>query len=204
MLGDEVERRLHDLTLDFGVVTRAAVSRPLQLKELGDWRLKLWVPKTLCQTARQAERAFTDKRLPVVWPAASCPRSEFSALDDYEPALTCTNFLEARVALEEKGLAAFLPDFLTSRTGLMSAATALPYLSRTQPSSTTAWLGTRDCYASTPTPGIGEMRSWSHSLGSSQRALLVPGQRPDSNQPSVVLRWIIPAVQAGKQARKSL
>jgi hypothetical protein len=94
------------------VVTRAAVSRPLQLKELGAWRLKLWVPKTLCKTARQAERAFADKRLPVVWPGGELPQSEFSALEDYEPALTCINFLEARVALEEKGLAAFLPDFI--------------------------------------------------------------------------------------------
>src|SRR5512147_1079137 len=44
---DHIERRLHDLTLDFGVVRRAAVSRPLQLKELGAWRLGLWVPKTV-------------------------------------------------------------------------------------------------------------------------------------------------------------
>ena len=79
VLGDEVERRLHDLTLDFGVVTRAAVSRPLQLKELGTWRLKFWVPKTLCKTASQAERAFADKRLPIVWPAGELPQSEFSA-----------------------------------------------------------------------------------------------------------------------------
>jgi len=112
VLGDEVERRLHDLTLDFGVVTRAAVSRPLQLKELGVWRLRLWVPKTLCKTARQAERAFAAKRLPIVWPGGELPQSEFNALEDYEPALTCTNFLEARVALEKEGLAAFLPDFI--------------------------------------------------------------------------------------------
>ena len=113
VLGDEVERRLHDLTLDFGVVTRAALSRPLQLKELGVWRMKFWVPRTLCKTARQAERALADKQLPVVWPAGELPQSEFGALHDYEPALTCTNFLEARIALEEKGLAAFLPDFLS-------------------------------------------------------------------------------------------
>ena len=112
VVGDEVERRLHDLTLDFGVVSRAAVSRPLQLKELGEWRLKLWVPKTLFKTARQAERAFKDKRLPVVWPGGEMPQSELGALEDYEPALSCTSFLEARVALEEKGLAAFLPGFI--------------------------------------------------------------------------------------------
>jgi DNA-binding transcriptional LysR family regulator len=112
VLGDAVERRLHDLTLDFGVVTRAEVSRPLQLKDLGAWRLRFWVPKALCKTVKQAERAFADKRLPLVWPAGEVPQSEFSVLKDYEPALTCSNFLEAKVALEEKSLAAFLPEFV--------------------------------------------------------------------------------------------
>jgi len=112
VLGDEVERRLHDLTLDFGVVTRAEVSRPLQLKELGAWRLKFWVPKALCKTVRQAERAFGDRRLPLVWPTGELPQSEFNVLQDYEPALTCGNFLEARLALGEKSLAAFLPEFV--------------------------------------------------------------------------------------------
>ncbi len=116
VVGDEVERRLHDLTLDFGVVTRPAVSRPLQLKELGVWRLKFWVPKTLCKTARQAERAFADKRLPIVWPAGELSQSELDILADYEPALTCASFLEARVALEHKSLAAFLPDFVALGT----------------------------------------------------------------------------------------
>ena len=108
----DIERRLHDLTLDFGVVSRAALSRPLQVAELGVWRLRFWVPRTLCETARQAERAFAEKRLPVVWPAGELPQSECNFLEDYEPSLSCTNFLEARVALEEKSLAAFLPDFL--------------------------------------------------------------------------------------------
>jgi hypothetical protein len=68
----------------------------------------------LCPLAQAIdhERAFASKRLPVVWPGGELPQSEFSALEDYEPALICTNFLEARVALEEKGLAAFLPDFI--------------------------------------------------------------------------------------------
>src|SRR5262245_53238837 len=30
---DEIQRRLHDLTLDFGVVTRATLSRPLQTRD---------------------------------------------------------------------------------------------------------------------------------------------------------------------------
>jgi hypothetical protein len=31
---------------------------------------------------------------------------------DYEPRLSCNDYLEARAALENEGLAAFLPDFL--------------------------------------------------------------------------------------------
>jgi DNA-binding transcriptional LysR family regulator len=112
VLGDEVERRLHDLTLDFGVVTRAAVSRPLQLKELGAWQLRFWVPKSLCRTAKQAEQAFKEKRVPLVWPEAELPRAEFNGLEDYEPSLACANFLEAKLALEGGSLAAFLPGFL--------------------------------------------------------------------------------------------
>src|SRR5262249_1946446 len=44
---DEIERRLHDLTLDFGVVGNAVLSRPLQTKLVGYWKLELWVPKRL-------------------------------------------------------------------------------------------------------------------------------------------------------------
>ena len=116
VLGDEVERRLHDLTLDFGVVSRAALTRPLQLRELGSWRLRFWVPKALCKRASQAVRAFEARRLPIVWPAGELPQSEFTVLEDYEPALTCTNFLEARIALGEKAVAAFLPDFVSLGT----------------------------------------------------------------------------------------
>ncbi len=112
VVGDEVERRLHDLTLDFGLVGRPGLSRPLQSGELGVWRLRLWVPRTLCKTARQAERAFAAGRLPIVWAAGELPQSELNLLEDHEPALACTSFLEARVALLEKSLATFLPEFL--------------------------------------------------------------------------------------------
>ena len=54
---DEIERRLHDLTLDFGVTTQAAISRPLQLKEVGKWRLNLWVPVKLHKTEKTAALA---------------------------------------------------------------------------------------------------------------------------------------------------
>jgi hypothetical protein len=67
----------------------------------------------MCKTARQAERALADKRLPFVWPAGELPQSEFNLLEDCEPVLTCMSFLEAQIALAEKSLAAFLPDFLS-------------------------------------------------------------------------------------------
>src|SRR5437867_503550 len=63
---DEIEKRLHDLTLDFGITTAAALSRPLQLREIGAWSLQLWVPKALHKTERQAWQAFQDKRLPLI------------------------------------------------------------------------------------------------------------------------------------------
>ena len=61
---EEIERGLHDLTLDFGIVARAEISRPLQTTLLGDWRLELWVPKTLHNDEAKAARAFKEKRLP--------------------------------------------------------------------------------------------------------------------------------------------
>jgi len=38
---EEIERRLHDLTLDFGILTTSNISRPLQTKRLGTAQLKL-------------------------------------------------------------------------------------------------------------------------------------------------------------------
>lgn len=114
VLEQEIERRLHELTLDFAIVTRAALSRPLQTQPLGDWRLRFWVPRALCKTEAQAVRAFAAKRLPIAWPAAELPLADVPALEDCEPALVCDTFLEARTALEAEGLAAFLPDFLAA------------------------------------------------------------------------------------------
>jgi DNA-binding transcriptional LysR family regulator len=37
----EIERRLHDLTLDFGVTTQLVISRPLQLMELGQMAFEI-------------------------------------------------------------------------------------------------------------------------------------------------------------------
>jgi DNA-binding transcriptional LysR family regulator len=108
----DAERRLHDLTLDFAIVTRSVLSRPLQTKELGRFRLRLWVPRSLCRNAQQAARAFTAGQLPLVWPAVELPLERFDALRDHEPAVTCGSFLEARAVIAEQTLSAVLPDFL--------------------------------------------------------------------------------------------
>ncbi len=107
---DEAERRLHDLTLDFGVVTKTGISRPLQLKALGTWQLFLWTPQVLCNDERSALAEFKARRLPLVISAAEMPRIE--ALADYRPNLMCNSFLEARAVLRTESLAGFLPGFL--------------------------------------------------------------------------------------------
>jgi DNA-binding transcriptional LysR family regulator len=110
--GPEVERRLHELTLDFGVITQTTLSRPLQLKELRRCRLRLWVPKSLCRNGPEAARVFKIGELPLAWPVQELPLPDVEAMAAYEPVLTCATFLEARTALTTGGVAAVLPDFL--------------------------------------------------------------------------------------------
>jgi DNA-binding transcriptional LysR family regulator len=112
-VGDgEIEQRLHELTLDFGIVTARALSRPLQLRPLWEWRLRLAVPATLCRTARQAQEAFAARRLPLALAAREPALTELTALKGYEPRLTCGSFLEAHQAMAGGRLAALLPDYL--------------------------------------------------------------------------------------------
>jgi hypothetical protein len=95
------------------VVTRQAVSRPLQLRELGVWKPVVWVPRSLCRSEKEAARELGALRLPIAWPEQEFPRARLNRFADLEPALTCGSFLDARAALEQQGLAAILPDFLT-------------------------------------------------------------------------------------------
>jgi DNA-binding transcriptional LysR family regulator len=109
---EEIERRLHDLTLDFGVVGNAALSRPLQTRPLAEWRLELWVPRGLRLSETKAAQAFHQQRLPLV-----LARKELGGLGvpptaEYEACLVCDSFQDARVAMEGQEVAGLLPDFL--------------------------------------------------------------------------------------------
>lgn len=108
---DEVERRLHDLTLDFGIVTRPNLSRPLQLKAVGGWRLFLWTPRKRGADESRTLADLKARRLPLVLPVSEMPT--FEALADYPARLTCQSFIETRALLSKGTMAAFLPDFLT-------------------------------------------------------------------------------------------
>lgn len=110
---DEIERRLHDLTLDFGVIHRAMVSRPLQTKELGKWKMKLWVPKALHRTEASATQAFKDRRLPLVLAQRELDGFDLESLKQPEPSIACDSFIEAMVALGTSRFATVLPDFFT-------------------------------------------------------------------------------------------
>ncbi len=108
----DAERRLHELTLDFCIVTQSELSRPLQLRALRRWRLQLWVPKALFASERQASRAFAERRLLLAWPGTEIPQQAFRFPANHEPAMVCNNFLEARAAVGGQALATFLPEFL--------------------------------------------------------------------------------------------
>jgi DNA-binding transcriptional LysR family regulator len=109
---DEIERRLHELTLDFGVIGRATISRPLQVKELGRWKLKLWVPQARYQSERKTVQALEKGELPLVLAARELDVSNLPILKDYEPRLVCDSFLEALKVMEAGELATVLPGFI--------------------------------------------------------------------------------------------
>ena len=109
---DEIERRLHDLRLDFGVTTQPTISRPLQLKQLSKWHLGLWVPKEMHKTDKIAGTALKEERLPLVLATKELEMCGMTNLVDWEPRLACESFVEARMAMKGSRLAAILPDFL--------------------------------------------------------------------------------------------
>jgi DNA-binding transcriptional LysR family regulator len=112
-VGDEdLERRLHDLTLDFGITMRAALSRPLQLKEVGRWRLRLWVPSRLQEIGKSALRAFKERQLPLALAEKELLGCEVEEFSKQNRRLVCESFLQALSALDGRQLAAILPDFL--------------------------------------------------------------------------------------------
>ena len=108
---EEIERRLHDLTLDFGVVKRAKLSRPLQTRLLGEWELELWMPKGSRLSESKAALAFEQRRLPLVR-ARELDGLGVLPAAGYEACLVCDNFLEALAAMEGGEVASLLPNFL--------------------------------------------------------------------------------------------
>lgn len=109
---DEIERRLHDLTLDFGIVGRPALSRPLQTRILGQWKLQLWVPAALRLNEPKAAKAWEERQLPLALATKEFEGMSTRSLAEYLGCLITDSFLEARAALETEAFAALLPDFL--------------------------------------------------------------------------------------------
>jgi len=123
---DEIERRLHELTLDFGIVTRDTLSRPLQSTHFAETKLVLWVPKAICESEHDAYRAFTERTLPLTLPGAELHAARYAGLNGCAPHLCCTSFLEARVALKGNAWASLLPDFLKPEPETQLLRVALP------------------------------------------------------------------------------
>ena len=109
---NEIERRLHDLTLDFAVVSRVPLSRPLQTKEVGISKLMCLVPHRPHRTRQAAGKAFKAKSLPLALSKCELDPVMFAAFADIEPHLACDSFLSALVALESQHWAAILPEMI--------------------------------------------------------------------------------------------
>lgn len=136
---EEIERRLHDLTLDFGIVTRSALSRPLQTRLLGPWSLALWLPSRPRPNPARVTQALHHRTLPLVLPRKELAALAIPWIQDYPAALTCDSFLEALTALGEAPAPTILPDFLVpDRAGAM-VRVAVPALEALQFSWHLAW-----------------------------------------------------------------
>jgi len=109
---DEIERRLHHLTLDFGVTTQPALSRPLQVKPLFKWRLQLCVPTSLYPNVKSAAKALAEKRLPLILAEKELQMCDSTLLKEHQPRLICDTFIQALKVMQANALASLLPDFL--------------------------------------------------------------------------------------------
>jgi DNA-binding transcriptional LysR family regulator len=109
---DEIERRLHDLTLDFGIVGNSALSRPLQTRKLGEWRLGLWASGQAGGTKAKAGGKPQGAKWPLILAWNELAGLGLPPSLQFEARLLCDNFLDAKTALETHPGAAFLPDFL--------------------------------------------------------------------------------------------
>jgi DNA-binding transcriptional LysR family regulator len=109
----EIERRLHDLTLDFGIVAHPELSRPLQTRMLGGWKLELWIPAALRLSKAKAARDFEQGHLPLVM--AREVEDLGLLLTKGTETLVCDSLLDCRVALNGEEVAALVPSFLAPR-----------------------------------------------------------------------------------------
>lgn len=125
---DETERRLHDLTLDFGIVGRPSLSRPLQLKALGSWPLQLWVPENKEGRRRKAEDLSKQGKVPLAVAAREFRFPEGSLGWCSKNLLECETFLQVASLLNGGTHAALLPEFLTPESGARVSAILFPEL----------------------------------------------------------------------------
>ncbi len=125
---DEIERRLHDLTLDFGVTARAEISRPLQMAELGKWRLKLWLPRAAYKDGKAVVAAWKAGTIPLVLAHKELAASGLELPGGREARVSCDSFLDALSAMESGGQAAILPDFLLPGANSKAWSVRIPAL----------------------------------------------------------------------------
>jgi DNA-binding transcriptional LysR family regulator len=121
MRSNEMVRELHDGRLDFGLVRRDAVARPLAHSQLGTHDYALYVPRTLLPGRRKRDFTWALAHVPIATLADDGQfdfrlrslAGELPAPPAY--ALECESFPHAAAALASGHYAAILPRLAASR-----------------------------------------------------------------------------------------
>lgn len=112
----DIERRLHELTIDFGIVSASSLSRPLQLFRIGEWPLTLCAAKTQYPNRAGILKLFHNRKLPFLLAALETPQN--CRLAGFETRLACDSFVEIKSALRRIAAAAFLPQYFVKEAAL--------------------------------------------------------------------------------------
>ncbi|MEO8353335.1 MAG: LysR family transcriptional regulator, partial [Chthoniobacteraceae bacterium] len=142
---EDITRGLHDGRLDFGLVRRDAVSRPLANTQLGTLDYALFVPRSLLPGGRKRDFAWTLGNIPV---ATLAHDGQFDrrlrALAAKLPspprfALDCDSFPHAAAALASGQYAAILPRFAAAHLQIPVATIEAPDLNQPRRVVSLAW-----------------------------------------------------------------
>lgn len=143
--GDDIVRGLHEGQIDFGIVRRDAVSKPLVNASLGSLDYSVYVPRKLMPAGRARDYAWALSALPVATLANSGQfNKRLKSLQAKGPsiarfALECESFPQALAAFNSGHYAAILPRISAASISLPFTELEAPPLNQPRRSIVLAW-----------------------------------------------------------------